>query len=73
MDLTLTVLNKRLLLLPRPHPGISHMPPHTSLRDFPEDKWDDVIAVCLSSAFHASKAALPYMQQAGCRVWGLGG
>ena len=48
------------------------MLPHTSLRDFPEDKWDDVIAVCLSSAFHASKAALPYMQQAGCRVWGLG-
>lgn len=30
--------------------------------DFPEDKWDDIIAVCLNSAFHASKAALPYMQ-----------
>ncbi|GAX81173.1 hypothetical protein CEUSTIGMA_g8606.t1 [Chlamydomonas eustigma] len=35
--------------------------------DFPEDKWDDVIAVCLSSAFHTSKAALPYMMAGG---WG---
>ena len=28
---------------------------------FPEDKWDAIIAVCLSSAFHATKAALPGM------------
>ncbi|MDX1924464.1 MAG: 3-hydroxybutyrate dehydrogenase [Rickettsiaceae bacterium] len=31
------------------------------IEDFPEDKWDDIIAINLSSAFHAIKAALPYM------------
>ena len=31
------------------------------VQDFPEDKWDDIIAVCLNSAFHTTKAALPYM------------
>lgn len=30
---------------------------------FPEDKWDAIIAINLSSAFHAMKAALPGMQQ----------
>ena len=44
--------------------GIQFVSP---VADFPEDKWDDIIAVCLSSAFHASKAALPYMKEAG---WG---
>lgn len=34
---------------------------------FPEDKWDDIIAVCLNSTFHATKAAIPYMLDAG---WG---
>ena len=34
---------------------------------FPEDKWDAIIAVCLSSAFHATKAALPGMLE---RKWG---
>lgn len=34
---------------------------------FPREKWDAIIAVNLSSAFHAAQAALPYMQKAG---WG---
>jgi NAD(P)-dependent dehydrogenase (short-subunit alcohol dehydrogenase family) len=39
--------------------GIQFVAP---VAEFPEDKWDDILAVCLSSAFHASKAALPFMQ-----------
>lgn len=35
--------------------------------EFPEDKWDAIIAINLSSAFHATKAALPLMKKAG---WG---
>jgi 3-hydroxybutyrate dehydrogenase len=35
--------------------------------DFPEEKWDAIIAINLSSAFHAAKAALPGMQ---ARNWG---
>jgi 3-hydroxybutyrate dehydrogenase len=38
--------------------GIQFVSP---VQDFPEDKWDDIIAVCLNSAFHTTKAALPYM------------
>ncbi|KAF6263895.1 hypothetical protein COO60DRAFT_1282023 [Scenedesmus sp. NREL 46B-D3] len=44
--------------------GIQFVSP---VQDFPEDKWDDIIAVCLSSAFHTTKAALPYMLDQG---WG---
>jgi 3-hydroxybutyrate dehydrogenase len=41
--------------------GIQYVSPvHT----FPEDKWDAIIAVCLSSAFHSTKAALPAMLEA---------
>ncbi len=44
--------------------GIQYVSPvHT----FPEDKWDAIIAVCLSSAFHSTKAALPFMLEQG---WG---
>jgi 3-hydroxybutyrate dehydrogenase len=35
--------------------------------DFPEDKWDAIIAINLSAAFHATKAALPLMKQ---KRWG---
>jgi 3-hydroxybutyrate dehydrogenase len=35
--------------------------------DFPDEKWDQIIAINLSAAFHASKAALPYMKKNG---WG---
>jgi len=40
--------------------GIQHVAP---LADFPEDKWDAIIAVNLSSAFHATKAALAGMKR----------
>ncbi len=35
--------------------------------DFPPEKWDQVIAINLSAAFHTSRLALPLMQKAG---WG---
>ena len=38
--------------------GIQHVSP---LRDFPEDRWDAVLAINLSSAFHTTKACLPDM------------
>ena len=44
--------------------GIQHVAP---IDEFPEDKWDAIIAVNLSSAFHATKAALPGMKK---RRWG---
>jgi len=33
------------------------------VQDFPDDKWDSIIAINLSAAFHATKAALPGMQK----------
>jgi 3-hydroxybutyrate dehydrogenase len=44
--------------------GIQHVAP---VDEFPEDKWDAVIAIILSSAFHTTKAALPAMKAKG---WG---
>jgi 3-hydroxybutyrate dehydrogenase len=44
--------------------GIQHV---AKIVDFPEERWDAVIAVNLSSSFHASKAALPHML---ARKWG---
>jgi 3-hydroxybutyrate dehydrogenase len=44
--------------------GIQHVAP---LIDFPEERWDAVLAVNLSAAFHATKAALPHML---ARRWG---
>jgi 3-hydroxybutyrate dehydrogenase len=38
--------------------GIQHV---ARIVDFPEERWDAVIAINLSAAFHASKAALPLM------------
>jgi len=35
--------------------------------EFPVEKWDAIIAINLSSAFHTSAAAIPYMRDAG---WG---
>ncbi|HKX09120.1 MAG TPA: 3-hydroxybutyrate dehydrogenase [Stellaceae bacterium] len=35
--------------------------------EFPEDKWNAIIAINLSAAFHGTKAALPLMKQ---RKWG---
>jgi 3-hydroxybutyrate dehydrogenase len=44
--------------------GIQHVAP---VDEFPEDKWDAVLAIILSSAFHTTKAALPAMKAKG---WG---
>lgn len=38
-----------------------------NVEDFPEDRWDAVIAINLSSAFHTTRFALPGMKQ---RNWG---
>jgi 3-hydroxybutyrate dehydrogenase len=44
--------------------GIQHVAP---IQDFPVERWDAIIAINLSSAFHAMRAALPGMQR---RNWG---
>jgi 3-hydroxybutyrate dehydrogenase len=44
--------------------GIQHVAP---VESFPDAKWDAIIAIDLSSAFHAIKAALPGMR---ARGWG---
>ncbi|WP_299839178.1 3-hydroxybutyrate dehydrogenase [uncultured Paracoccus sp.] len=44
--------------------GIQHVAP---IPEFPTDKWDAIIAINLSSAFHTTAAALPMMRKAG---WG---
>jgi 3-hydroxybutyrate dehydrogenase len=44
--------------------GIQFVAP---IEDFPDDKWDAVIAINLSAAFHTAKAAVPGMKKKG---WG---
>ncbi|MBK1635086.1 3-hydroxybutyrate dehydrogenase [Rhodovulum adriaticum] len=44
--------------------GIQHVAP---VDEFPVEKWDAIIAINLSSAFHTTAAALPVMRAAG---WG---
>src|SRR3954451_18404025 len=44
--------------------GIQHVSP---LEDFPPDKWDAIIAINLSAAFHTSRLALPEMKR---KKWG---
>lgn len=44
--------------------GIQHV---ALVEEFPEDRWNAIIAINLSAAFHAAKAALPAMKQ---RKWG---
>ncbi|WP_339760231.1 3-hydroxybutyrate dehydrogenase [uncultured Sulfitobacter sp.] len=44
--------------------GIQHVAP---IPDFPVEKWDAIIAINLSSAFHTTAMALPMMRKAG---WG---
>lgn len=44
--------------------GIQHV---AGVEDFPPEKWDAIIAINLSSAFHTAAAALPLMRRAG---WG---
>ena len=42
--------------------GIQHV---ARIEDFPPERWDAVIAINLSSAFHTTRLALPAMQAAG--------
>ncbi|MCW5723356.1 MAG: 3-hydroxybutyrate dehydrogenase [Maricaulaceae bacterium] len=42
--------------------GVQHVAP---VHEFPEEKWDAIIAINLSAAFHAIKAAVPLMKAAG--------
>jgi 3-hydroxybutyrate dehydrogenase len=44
--------------------GIQYVAP---IEDFPTEKWDAIIAINLSSAFHTTRLALPYMQE---QNWG---
>ena len=44
--------------------GIQHVSP---IERFPVDRWDQVIAINLSSAFHLMRTAIPHMKAAG---WG---
>jgi 3-hydroxybutyrate dehydrogenase len=44
--------------------GIQHVAP---IDEFPEEKWDAIMAINLGSAFHATKLVLPLMRQKG---WG---
>jgi 3-hydroxybutyrate dehydrogenase len=44
--------------------GIQHVAP---IPEFPVDKWDAIIAINMSSAFHTTAIALPMMRKAG---WG---
>jgi 3-hydroxybutyrate dehydrogenase len=44
--------------------GIQYVAP---IEDFPDDKWDEIIALDLSAVFHAMKASIPAMKAKG---WG---
>ncbi|WP_439154687.1 3-hydroxybutyrate dehydrogenase [Yoonia sp.] len=44
--------------------GIQHV---AAIQDFPAEKWDAIIAINMTSAFHTTAAALPMMRAAG---WG---
>ena len=44
--------------------GIQHVAP---IEEFPDEKWDAIMAINLSSAFHAIKLVLPLMRETG---WG---
>lgn len=44
--------------------GIQHV---AKIEDFPPEKWDAIIAINLSSAWHMMRAAVPYMKQ---KHWG---
>ena len=44
--------------------GIQHV---ANVEDFPPEKWDAIIAINLTSAFHTSRLAIPAMRKAG---WG---
>ncbi len=44
--------------------GVQHVAP---IDEFPPEKWDQIIAINLTSAFHMTRFAVPYMKESG---WG---
>lgn len=42
--------------------GIQHVAP---IEDFPTEKWDAIIAINLTAAFHTTAAAIPHLRKAG--------
>lgn len=44
--------------------GVQHV---SKIEDFPVDKWDAIIAINLTSAFHVIRAAVPFMKE---KKWG---
>jgi 3-hydroxybutyrate dehydrogenase len=44
--------------------GIQHVSP---VKEFPIEKWDAILAINLSSVFHATRAAIPLLEK---RPWG---
>ncbi len=44
--------------------GIQHVSP---VEEFPPEKWDAIVAINMTSAFHATRAATPHMKKQG---WG---
>ena len=44
------------------HVGVQHVAP---IEQFPDDKWEQVIAVNLSAAFHTMKLVVPGMKERG--------
>jgi len=44
--------------------GVQHVAP---IEEFPDEKWEQILAINLSSAFHATKLVLPQMRRKG---WG---
>ena len=62
VDLTLETFGRLDILVN--NAGVQHVAP---IEDFPIEKWDQVIAIDLSSAFHTTRLAVPAMRKTG---WG---
>lgn len=58
MEFAKTTFNKIDVLVN--NAGIQHV---ANIEDFPTDKWNDILAINLSSAFHTTRLALPDMRQ----------
>lgn len=53
--------------VPRPFFGPVSMDPRSPVDKFPTDKWNQILAINLSSAFHTTRMCVPGMRSAG---WG---
>ncbi len=58
IDMTLSEFGRLDILVN--NAGIQHVAP---LEEFPAEKWDAILAINLSSAFHTTRAALPSMRR----------